>query len=154
MLDYDHGPSSRSIPFDFGRDARKHVLECDRTFLFRKNRNIVGIPLSKQSFLFSHFSVLVVEKGAGRNRIIIYDSVIGVQNLNRSRLVERNLLSFSKSNQTKSLELEFAGFPNVDHGIFASGTGNATDMEGTHGQLRARFPNRLSGNNSNRGTLL
>src|SRR5262249_37179086 len=47
-----------------------------------------------------------------------------------------------------ALELDRAGFFGLDLAFFDHPTGRATDVEGAHGQLRARLADRLGGNDA------
>ena len=88
-----HWSSSWCISFDLCSNARQHIFKSNDTLFLWKNRNVVRIPLSQQCVFLNIISILEMKQGTRWGRVVVNNSIITIQNLNRTSLIKGNLLS-------------------------------------------------------------
>ncbi len=120
-------------------------LACD----LRQNWNRVWIPLTKHLVLFDFFVI-----GNGKHRTL-WDLVIfkftttWIENCNFTVSVKNNGVAFVVGYITHAGNFDSARFATCFLVLFGSRTGHTTDMECTHRQLRSRFTDTLSSDDTN-----
>ena len=156
MLNDHHGflPSGR-IQFVIHRHALDNIVEHDLTALFRQNRHIVRIPLHKGFAFLDGFPVSHGQHGADRN-IIILDlrAGLGIKNSNPTVLVQHNVAAIFKAHNSEAFVFQHTTFAGDNFRLLKDGGRRTPNVEGPHGQLRARLTNRLGSNDADGLTVL
>ena len=129
--------------------AVHHVLVADLARNFGQNRNAVRIPLADGRPRF-HLLVFVDQQlGTSRHFMFFQLTTPGVQNGNLTVSGKYNFFARVVFDDAHSGELDEATFLGLGL-VFLNGTGiDATDMEGTHRQLRTGLTDALSRYNAN-----
>ncbi len=131
------------------RLADLDVLESDSTGLFRKNRCSVGIPVEQGLALADLLAVADPDDGTVWNLFLLQLTVLGIQDDDLTVSLQRDemLGAFDVDFDFVAVtQLDGAAMRRLEAGVDQATRCDAARVEGTHGELGARFADGLCGN--------
>ena len=133
----------------FGND----VLETNRSADIAENRNTGSFPFDDELALFEHGAIghehLRTDryfKALDHAGVLIVDGEFAVT-------IENDLLFSAIDDDAEIFVNKPTGLTRLISSFFGLGVRHTTDVEGTHGELRARLANRLGGDDADRHTV-
>src|SRR3972149_11272590 len=114
----------------------------------------MGIPLTEPLPYFNLLTILNKELGSVDNGVFPFLPAFWIDNSNAPIPVHDNRETFPVSHCVDIYELDDPGILTFKNCPFHYSRSSATNMECSHGKLRARFTNRLSRNNTYSFTYL
>src|SRR5690606_18207154 len=146
----DHGRDAAGgfVELVFHGDAADHVLDREGAALFGEHGHVVGIPLGEHTALFDRIAVADMEEGADHDVVGLDLAILGINDDDRTGLVEHDVGTFGGLHEAEAAILDLAGGAHADLGGLETAGGDAADVERAHGELGARLADGLRGDDA------
>ena len=166
VLDGDPGLEIRTLVFSdhLRRDTRDlvnlflhghalaYITEFDLAAHLRENGGTEGIPFGKKHPLLNFTSVTDLEPGTVYDGISFLFTAVLINDGNLTVTVHHNEIARPVLNHRKINKAKYAVDRGFQRSLLDMPAGCTTDVEGSHGQLRARLPDGLGGDDTDRLT--
>src|SRR5271155_2401373 len=129
-------------------DAGLEVLELDRAGGFREDREGVGIPFDHGLAERDGLPIFDLEAGAIDDMVALLLAVFLVHHGDEAGAVHGDNLFAAPLDDFQVDKFHEAVVAGLDLGLFGDASGRAADVEGAHGELRARLADGLRGNDA------
>ena len=129
-------------------DARDHATELNLTSLFSDDGHVVRIPGDKLFTLFNHGPFRLGNQGADHQFMAFEFLAIIINDGDDPILRQGDPLTFGGLHRAHFSNPECAGVLHIDEGLLEAAHGRTTNVERSHGELRSRLANGLSGHNA------
>ena len=146
---HDHPADvTAGILFHAHRFAFDHVLVAHLAANFGQNGNAVRIPFAEDLARFDFLVFVDQQIRAGGHFVLFQLAAFGIENHDFAVAGEHDLLAGVVAHDLQPRELHDAGLLGFVIVFFDRTLAAAADVEGTHGQLRARLADALRGDDS------
>ena len=135
-------------------DALGQILEVNHAADFGQNRERVRIPFEQHGVGLDARAVLEQDLGAIDHLVAFFFAALVVENGDDAVAVHRDQFAFGVLDGLNAEELHEAVGLGVLLGLLRRAGGRSTDVEGTHGELRARLADGLRGDDADRFAAL